>query len=63
MDHNVKLIDQYRRDGGRWYVKPNDARMLDYVKQQLAEHQTAEPSVDWHLETRGIGRGWHRWED
>ena len=60
---NVKLIDRYGTDGGRWFIDPADRPMIVFINRELRAYQRLEPSADWHLETCGSISAFHRVED
>jgi hypothetical protein len=52
--------------GGEFYVRPEDyptSPIMDRVRSTLAAYQEEEPGRDWHLESRGTERSWHREQD
>ena len=62
-DHNgfnVKLVNMFGEDGGRWIVRPENRAMVAYINSELKSYQAEEPAVDWHLQTCGTVVGYHR---
>ncbi len=58
---NLRLVNQYGEDGGRWTCAPDDTKTLAYARTLLTEYEREEPRSGWRLETRGEARDWHRW--
>lgn len=52
--------------GGEFYVRPEEypnSPKMDLVRRTLAGYLEEEPGLDWHLESRGTERSWHREEN
>ena len=72
MTPNIRLARQIRTPegaiirtevGGAWIIPPDSPdfrKRLDYVKLQLQFARDEEPELDWHIETCGTERPWHR---
>lgn len=58
----VRLIDKTGYKGGEWFVDPDDSKLLAKIHTDASKARAEEPDMDWHLETRGTHKGWHRWE-
>lgn len=61
----VRLVDKTGYKGGEWFVDPSKSgqNLLARIHTDLSRARAEEPGADWHLETRGTHKGWHRWEE
>ena len=60
---NVRIINRWREDGGRWTVGLTDDKKMRYIARLLRELQEAEPTADWRGETRGDESDWHEFDE
>jgi len=54
----LRLRNRLQEDGGAWFADTITA----YHYKILREYRQTEPDADWHLETRGMSTGWHRYD-
>lgn len=48
---------------GSWFVRPESARLMSIIREQLAGAREMEPEAEWTLQARGEQRDWHDWPE